>query len=269
MQDLVKNNDQKFNFQINSLKDAMDYAKLISDSDLAPKDYKGKPGNVLIAMQYGSEIGLLPMQAIQNIAVINGRPSIWGDALIALVQNHPLCEYIKEPEVENNVAYCHVKRRGEELHTAKFSVEDAKKAGLWGKQGPWSNYPNRMLQMRARAFALRDKFSDVLKGLAMREEVEDYQVIPLSDTKKHSAEVKVKELLEQKSNPLPNLLSENVVRGLIERFAKIGITANELEIKLGHPINETTNQEVSDLKQFYKEMKGGVEDDKKQVQLPD
>jgi len=56
------------------MKDAMEYAKLISESDLAPKDFKGKPGNVLIAIQYGVEIGLKPMQAIQNISVINGRP---------------------------------------------------------------------------------------------------------------------------------------------------------------------------------------------------
>jgi hypothetical protein len=57
---------------------------------------------------------------------------------------------------------------------AKFSVEDAKRAGLWGKQGPWSAYPKRMMQMRARGFALRDAFPDVLKGLITAEEAQDY-----------------------------------------------------------------------------------------------
>src|ERR1700691_4082091 len=103
----------KFNFEIGSLKDAMDYAKLIADNELAPKDYKGKPGNVLIAIQLGMEIGLKPLQAIQNIAVINGRPAVWGDAMIALVQDHPLCEYIKE-YTKGDTAYCTVKRRGED-----------------------------------------------------------------------------------------------------------------------------------------------------------
>jgi hypothetical protein len=190
----------KFNFEITSMKDAMEYAKLISDSDLAPKDYKGKPGNVLIAIQYGVEIGLKPMQAIQNIAVINGRPAIWGDAMIALVQNHPLCEYIKE-EFKNDTAYCIVKRRGEEEHVSHFSKADAKTAGLLGKAGVWQQYPERMLKMRARGFALRDKFADVLKGIAMREEVMDYQVIENIDQKKTGAQSKIAALIESKSKP--------------------------------------------------------------------
>lgn len=107
----MSNELTKFTFEITSMQQAMDYAKLIADSDLAPKDYKGKPGNVLIAIQMGMEIGLKPLQAIQNIAVINGRPSVWGDAMIALVQNHPICEYIHE-EFKNDTAYCIVKRRG-------------------------------------------------------------------------------------------------------------------------------------------------------------
>jgi hypothetical protein len=56
----------------------------------------------------------------------------------------------------------------------KFTVADAKKAGLWGKTGPWTQYPKRMLQMRARGFALRDAFPDVLKGLVTAEEAQDY-----------------------------------------------------------------------------------------------
>lgn len=187
---------QTYNFEIKSLDQAMELAKLIAESDLAPKDYKGKPGNVLIAVQCGSEIGLKPMQAIQNIAIINGRPSVWGDAMIALVQNHPLCEYIREYQ-KDGVAYCTVKRRGEDEYTAKFSRDDAKLAGLIGKPGPWSQYPERMLQMRARGFALRDKFSDVLKGIAMREEVEDYQVIQADRTT--TAQNCINELIQAKS----------------------------------------------------------------------
>lgn len=164
----------KFNFEITNLEQAMQYAKLFSESDLAPKDYKGKAGNVLVAIQMGYEIGLKPLQALQNIAVINGKPTLYGDAMIGLIQDHPLCEYVKE-EIKGDTAFCTVKRRGEQEYTYSFSKEDAKQAGLLGKTGPWSQYPKRMLQMRARAFALRDKFSDVLKGIAMREEVMDYQ----------------------------------------------------------------------------------------------
>ena len=196
----------KFSFEINSLKDAMDYSKLIAESDLAPKDYRGKPGNVLIAIQFGSEVGLLPLQAIQNIAVINGRPAIWGDAMIALVQNHPLCEYIKEYS-KDGTAYCTVKRRGEDEYTYSFSTQDAKNAGLLGKAGVWSTYPNRILQMRARGFALRDKFSDILKGIAMREEVEDYQVIDINE-KNSQSKSKIATLIAEKSQDSQVLLEK-------------------------------------------------------------
>ena len=197
---------KQFNFEITSLKEAMDYAKLIADSDLAPKDYKGKPGNVLIAIQYGMEIGLKPMQAIQNIAVINGRHSIWGDAMIALVQSNPLCEYINE-RFENETAYCTVKRRGEEEYTYEFSKADAKTAGLLGKAGPWGQYPDRMCQMRARGFALRDKFSDVLKGISIREEARDYQIIEHnSEDSKAAAANKIVNLIANKSKDEPSAI---------------------------------------------------------------
>lgn len=164
--DIVKS---EFSLMPTSFAEAERFAKIIADSDLAPKDYKGKPGNVLIAMQWGSELGIKPLQALQSIAVINGRPSIWGDALIAIAQNHPDCEWIKETD-DGHTATCTVKRKNHEPHTVSFSMDDAKKAGLSDKQGPWSQYPARMRQMRARAFALRDKFSDALKGFQCVEE---------------------------------------------------------------------------------------------------
>lgn len=173
------------------VKSMMDFAKLISDSDLAPKDFKGKPGNTLIAIQMGLEVGLAPMQAIQNIAVINGRPCVWGDAMLAIVQNSGKLEYIKE-WTEGTVAYCETKRKGyPNPHTTTFSDDDAKKAGLLGKQGPWQTAPARMRQMRARAFNLRDQFADILRGLNSSEEVQDYQVI--------------------EAKPKPITISENII----------------------------------------------------------
>lgn len=156
-----------------SLDEAMKLAEILSDSSIVPKDFIGKPGNVLVAIQWGMELGLKPMQAMQNIAVINGRPSLWGDAVLALVLASPVCEYIEEWE-ENGTAYCKAKRRGKPEDIQSFSEEDAKKAGLIGKQGPWAQYPKRMKKMRARAFTLRDNFADVLKGIQIAEEVMDY-----------------------------------------------------------------------------------------------
>ncbi len=156
-----------------NLTEALQMAETISKSSLVPKDYQGNPGNVLVAIQWGMEVGLGPLQAMQNIAVINGRPSLWGDALLALCKASPVCEYITE-ECDGQTAVCTAKRRGDPSPVVReFSMEDAKRAGLAGKQGPWTQYPKRMLQMRARGFCLRDAFPDVLKGMASAEEEQD------------------------------------------------------------------------------------------------
>lgn len=159
-----------------TFEEAWRFAKLIAGSDLAPKDYVNKPANVLAAIQMGAEVGLSPMAAIQNIAVINGRPSLWGDAALAVVQVHPAYEWHKERFEgvgDTKAAIFEIKRKGSDPHVSKFSVADAKKANLLGKAGPWTNYPDRMLQMRARGFGLRDKFADALRGLGIAEEAMD------------------------------------------------------------------------------------------------
>jgi hypothetical protein len=116
------------------------------------------------------------MAALQNVAVINGRPGIYGDAALALVRASGLCEaYTQKTEGAGDTLAAVVtsKREGHEPLTHRFSVADAKKAGLWGKSGPWSQYPERMLLFRARGFNLRDNFGDVLKGLRTTEELSD------------------------------------------------------------------------------------------------
>jgi hypothetical protein len=163
---------QSFSLAPSNLQEALEFANTISKSGLIPKDYQGNPGNCIIAIQWGAEIGLQPLQAMQSIAVINGRPSIWGDAMLALVRGSGLLEYIKEEPTESGCT-CTLKRRGEPEVVREFTVEDAKRAGLFGKQGPWQQHPKRMMQMRARAFALRDVFTDVLRGVHIAEEARD------------------------------------------------------------------------------------------------
>lgn len=173
---------------------ALTFSQYLADSDMVPKDYKGKPGNCLIAMQWGAEVGLKPLQALQNLAVINGRPALWGDSVIAIVRGSPLCEYVIETD-DGQTATCKVKRRGEPEQIRTFSVDDARAAGLAGKQGPWTQFPKRMRQMRARAFALRDVFPDVLRGLPVAEEIMD------TPTERHMGQVEVVQPEQPKELP--------------------------------------------------------------------
>lgn len=163
--------------QLTTFEDAWRFSQAVIQSGFAPPSYQ-TPQQVLIAVQRGAEVGLPPMQALDVIAVINGRPTIYGDGLPALVESSGLMadshEWI-DGEGDNRTAHCRVLRRGQTTPLVRsFSVADAKRAKLWGKSGPWTQYPDRMLAMRARAFAYRDKFADCLRGLQVREEVEDY-----------------------------------------------------------------------------------------------
>jgi hypothetical protein len=164
-----------FALQPASLNEAMEMANMLSGSQMVPKCYQNRPQDTLVAMMMGSELGLNPIQALQNIAVINGKPAIYGDALLALVQNHPKFGGHEESFDEQTMtATCMVWRKGEQkAHTVTFSRADAEMAKLWGKQGPWQQYPKRMLMWRARGYALRDKFADALGGLITVEEAQD------------------------------------------------------------------------------------------------
>ena len=165
-------------FTPQTMAEAMQFSETLAASSMVPRQYQGKPQDILVCVQWGLEIGLAPMQALQNIAVINGKPSVYGDAAMALVQASSACEDVQEyfegEGTANPIAVCVAQRKGRKPVVAKFSIEDAKRAGLWGKQGPWTQYPRRMMQMRARGFALRDAFPDVLKGLITAEEAQDY-----------------------------------------------------------------------------------------------
>lgn len=175
-QELALTKTESFTLKPNSFTEAVKFAELMASSEMVPKDYRGKPANVLVAVQMGAELGLAPMQALQSIAVINGRTCIWGDGALALVQASGKLDWIKEWH-DGEVSYCQTKRKGyPEPYTNSFSDTDARAAKLLSKPGPWQEYKLRMRQMRTRAFNLRDQFADVLKGLSIREEVEDYNV---------------------------------------------------------------------------------------------
>lgn len=166
-----------------TLAEAMELSRLLAGSQVVPSSYNGKPGNVFAAIQMGATLGLHPMQALQSIAVVNGQPSLWGDGMLAVCRAHPEWGGIEETG-DGESATCTVVRHertaagvSSSTTTRKFSIADATQAGLvqraQEKGGPWKDYPQRMLQMRARAWALRDAFADALRGIKSAEEARD------------------------------------------------------------------------------------------------
>jgi len=246
---------QNFSLTPSSLAEAMEFAGMMSKSSIVPKDYQNNPGNILVAIQWGMEIGLQPLQSMQSIAVINGRPSIWGDAMLALVRSSGLLESINE-EVTDSKAVCTIKRRGEQEVVREFSMDDAKRAGLTGKQGPWSQYPKRMLQMRARAFALRDVFADVLRGVHVAEEAQDISerdmgaadVVGEVPTASRTSALKAKLLSKQGPEALDVVLAQIAASTGKEGLAKAKEMAGKLTEEDRATVADAYKARVAELK---------------------
>ena len=162
-----------------STAEAMELSKTLASSQLIPKAFQQRPGDVFVAMMWSHSLGIPIVQGLQGIAVINGKPSLYGDALLAVCMGSGQMADIEETvtgNADNLTATCKVTRRGKPTPVVStFSMADARAAGLLGKPGPWKQYTSRMLKMRARAFALRDAFPDVLSGIASAEEMQDVE----------------------------------------------------------------------------------------------
>lgn len=166
--------------------------------EMIPDAFREKPDAILAAMMTGAEVGLSTMQSLKSIAVINGRACLWGDALPAIIlkAGHQIDhEVVGEGDDRKAVATLIRGDTGQKV-VREFSVADAKRAGLWspearvtrykkGGQGtyekdndsPWHRYPDRMLGVRARAFAMRDGAPDAIMGLRIAEEERDVEAM--------------------------------------------------------------------------------------------
>lgn len=186
---------------INSIDDAARLAEGLVRSGMIPESYKvmtrrrDDQGNsvevvdtgattarAMISIMKGIEVGLPPITSIEWIIPVNGRSCVWGDGALSLIQNSEHYEHHEEklegkPKTDEWIATCSIKRRGIDSPIVRtFSWAQAKQANLTGKGKAWPAYPERMLQMRARALAMRDGFADVLCGLSIAEEVRDIEI---------------------------------------------------------------------------------------------
>lgn len=236
-------------------------AKMFTQSNLVPKDYQiTVPKNediasmpperykqlvdyasqkIVVATLMGREIGLKFMASLRSIAVINGRPSVWGDAVPALVIQsqgdniEDIKEYYKGTG-EATIAYCEIKLRNRPSWIkASFGVEDAKVAGLWGneKKSTWKHYWKRMLKMRARE-AFRDADPGALMGLLFAEvamdldpEVPEAQVVPSVMPPDQPTEPAADEVVDERPSTDPDPLTKpqqsiDKTNELIDSFLK-------------------------------------------------
>ena len=171
----------KDGIQITDIPSLQAFSQLMLDSGFAPGHKDAR--SVMGAIAWGWQAGLSPATSLQYVAMINGRPSIWGKGLRALLLASGKLESCKEyveGEGDKMTAHCELTRVGmKEPFKATFSMDDARKAGLVGK-GTWKSYPKRMLEWRAFGFAVANGFSDVTCGMMLAEEAEGIDEPPRS-----------------------------------------------------------------------------------------
>lgn len=258
----------------------MKLAGQLSSSELVPKFFRGKPQDLFICWAMGYQVGLSPEQAMQCIAVINGKPAMWGDDMLALCMAHKdFDDIIEEPihqvgGVNVIIGYrCIVKRKGREPKMNEFTLEMAKKAKLLGKPGPWTDYPERMLKLRARGFTLRDAFPDALKGIKPREEVEDYQevnykIVDGSRTEFLKNDLLAKEraneeMVTKAINPMGDMENQSSSSETTESERSLGMgdfRESEIEpLQLNQPSSSATPQQCKTILKLIKQKNFGDE----------
>ncbi len=247
---------KSFSFTPTTLEEAKQYATIIASSGICPEGFRGRPNDVLIVLQLGSELGLKPMQALRSLGSINGMPFAYGDGLLALVKRHSQFQDMKEwfegdLNLNTLTACCTMIRRGQEPITQRFNIEDAIRAGLWGKAGVWSKYPRRMLQHRARGYAARDAFPDALYGLMSEEEADSVAQSKLVVTDVKPVKNKGIQGLEETLGIKPE--SEQIIEGEVIEIENEDEAETEAE---STPINDDihpsseTNQKLEELKEL-------------------
>lgn len=150
-------------------------------SGMLPKAYK-TPEQVLVGMQFAYELGLKPLMAMRQIAVINGQPSLWGELPLGLVRRSGLLEYFREWHVDKDykelsfenknldapvyAALCEVQRKGGERRVYSFTQKDKHNLGI---AAVWNQFEKIMMMRKARGLALKAQFPDILEGMPIAE----------------------------------------------------------------------------------------------------
>jgi len=161
--------------QLLTFEDMFRFSKCVVASKLAPKSYQ-TPEQVLIAIEWGAEVGFGPMQSLTAFTVLGGVPRLMVEPAMALIMSSGLLEQrhdrVEGAGLERRAVVAFVRKGGLAIERS-FSIADAKRAGLDGKEN-WKGYPDRMLLARATGYAAHDLFPDVLRGMRVAETFDDF-----------------------------------------------------------------------------------------------
>lgn len=146
-------------------------AVALADTEFVPAALRGKPEAIVGSILFGREIDMAPLHALQNVHMIDGRPSLSAEHQRAMVlaAGHE----IAFGETSGSICQIKGKRKGSSMWTVvEWTLAQAQAAGLTGKKN-WQRYPSDMLIARASSKLCRMIFGDVTHGIPSTEEIED------------------------------------------------------------------------------------------------
>lgn len=153
-----------------SIGECFDLSDRLAGGKLLPAELRDRPADILLTLLHGRELGLEPGTAIRAIHIIEGKPSLSADLMVALVLRSGLAvKFTCTESTDQSVTYT-TTRHGDAPQSCTWTMADAKRAGLAGK-GNWTKYPRQMLGARARAELARRVYPDVLSGCYTPEEL--------------------------------------------------------------------------------------------------
>jgi hypothetical protein len=157
-------------FEPNSMEEAYRLAKILVASRMLPR-HLGTPEAAFAVIIAGRELGLTAMQSTRSLFFVEGKVTLSADLMVALVKKHPECEYFRVVEATSERCICETKRSGEEPTRMEWTMADAQRASLTGKDN-WKKYPKSMLRARASSELCRAVYPDALMGVYEPDELQ-------------------------------------------------------------------------------------------------
>ena len=241
--------DLRTRYEPQSLEQGYGLAKRIAGTGLVPKPLRGKPDDVFLVMAQGAELGLTTMQALRGLHVIDGRVALSADLMVALCLASPACEYFRCTEQTPQSSTWETLRNGSQPQTMRFSMDDAKRAGLAGR-GPWKAYPGRMCAARAKAFLARDVFPDVVGGFHTPDELtagrqSTFEPEPLPQPVTATATATVEPVRDETPVEEPDEMTARVERTALDLFRAFADVMNH-EAHARNALEQVRKQAVGD-----------------------
>lgn len=143
--------------------DRIEHAKIVAQSSLIPAEYRGKPADIVWAMDIGDALGVPYTQVMQSMVVARGKMTMSADLMGAVVRRAGHRLRLRE---DGDSVTADLIRADDPDYTFTVTWDKAKAqaAGLWGSRGPWQQYPRQMLRARAITEVCRQGASDALAG---------------------------------------------------------------------------------------------------------